>query len=99
MDRPKRKKLKKTLDKRHKMCYNEYVKRGTHRDTPLRIGGNGNTCELTPKTPNNNLPCIGKRCGRKGAVSKGQVRTDTNPKTARGLLYNEKSPEFFQKTS
>ena len=52
--------LKKPLDKRHKMCYNEYVKRGTHRDTPLRIGGNGNTCELTPKTPNNNLPCDGK---------------------------------------
>ena len=33
------------------------------------------------------------------AVSKRQVRTDTNPKTARGLMYNEKSPEFFQKTS
>jgi hypothetical protein len=31
------------LDKPHKVWYNEYVKRGTQRDTPLRIGGNRNT--------------------------------------------------------
>ena len=93
------KKLKKPLDKLHKVWYNEYVKRGTHRDTPLRIGGNGNTCELTPRPIDQVCSQSVQNERQNGAVSKGQVRTDTNPKTARGLLYNEKSPEFFQKTS
>jgi len=80
--------------------YNVYCQEGNAtRYSPYGLVEYGNTCELKPKTPNNILPCIGNRCGRKGAVNSGQVRTDTNPMTAMRSVHKQKSPEFFVKTS
>jgi hypothetical protein len=45
----KKKKCKKPLDKQHKMCYNEYVKRGTPQDLKYQNqAGSRYACGLIP---------------------------------------------------